>query len=119
MTLDLVEHYTKMAKNAMWRAARRMRASQGRGGRMLAPKVKQNGKRLGGRIATHFPRGKIAATNDGFAVTYGGAAVAKFHRGTPGRQVARPIFGLTPNEEEEIHLRTLAEVVRQLNKGVR
>jgi hypothetical protein len=102
----------------------RLDAGRSVAGTTLPRKVIPNGRPLGyGESVTGVPgrlrRGAVRVFLAGFDVVYPEGKVGWFHRGRPGRQVPRPIVGLTAAQARRWAGELRAEVARQLTAQLR
>lgn len=98
------------------KAAMRVRLAAGVdvNGRPLAPKKRDDGRRLGGdRVPEEIARGAVSVRPDRWSISVAGVRTTQFQRGDSD-QPARKVVGLSRAERAKFQRETEDEVARQI-----
>lgn len=117
MALALASFFRAEGVAARRLIATRIRVGRGVEGQRLA--AKKDGEPFSPTLERLALEGQVAAGEVGFAIRYDDERIVAFDAGVAGRQVARPVLGLSQGERRELARRMRAEVLRQIQRDLR
>lgn len=106
--MSLEETFRRLGEGSRDDSASRLKRGLGVEG-SLRPKVRDDGKPLGGRLPALIRKGRVKVFEDGWEETYPSEELEAFHAGRPGQR-GRPVIGLSREGRREAALAIVAEL---------